>query len=51
VVVIGHGRSDPKAVGNAIRAAVRAVRGRMLAAIREGLAALQASASLEAAAP
>ncbi|SNB49417.1 phosphate:acyl-[acyl carrier protein] acyltransferase [Thermoflexus hugenholtzii JAD2] len=49
VVVIGHGRSDAKAVKNAIHAAVRAVRGRMLDAIREGLTALQASASLEAA--
>ncbi|HXF69781.1 MAG TPA: phosphate acyltransferase PlsX [Thermoflexus sp.] len=37
VVVIGHGRSDAKAVKNAIRAAVRAVKGRMLESIRAGL--------------
>lgn len=37
VVVIGHGRSDAKAVKNAIRAAVGAVKGEMLRRIREGL--------------
>lgn len=37
VVVIGHGRSDAKAVKNAIRAAVQAVKGRMLESIRVGL--------------
>lgn len=37
VVLIGHGRSDAKAVKNAIRAAVRAVKGEMRRRIQEGL--------------
>jgi len=45
VVVIGHGRSDAKAVKNAIRAAVRAVQGGMLGLIREGLASIAAARS------
>ncbi|MCS7350408.1 MAG: phosphate acyltransferase PlsX [Anaerolineae bacterium] len=40
VVVIGHGRSDAKAVKNAIRAAVRAVKGGMRERIQEGLESL-----------
>lgn len=40
VVIIGHGRSDAKAVKNAIHMAVRAVRTGMLDRIREGFQAL-----------
>ncbi len=43
VVVIGHGRSDAKAVKNAIRTAAQAVRGRMLESIREGLKSIASS--------
>jgi glycerol-3-phosphate acyltransferase PlsX len=35
VVIVGHGRSNAKAVKNAVRVAKRAVEGRMLAAIKE----------------
>ena len=35
VVIIGHGRSDPKAIKNMIRAAVRAVQSDVLGAIRQ----------------
>ncbi len=38
VVLIGHGRSDAKAIRNAIRAAVRAARQDVVGAIRSGLA-------------
>ncbi|MEA3459997.1 MAG: phosphate--acyl-ACP acyltransferase, partial [Chloroflexota bacterium] len=38
VVIIAHGRSNAKAIKNAIRVAKQAVEGRMLAAIKEGLA-------------
>jgi len=37
VVIVGHGRSNAKAVKNAVRVAKRAVEGGMLAAIKEGL--------------
>ncbi|MCL4396558.1 MAG: phosphate acyltransferase PlsX [Chloroflexi bacterium] len=37
VTIIGHGRSNPKAIKNAIRVAKRAVEGGMLDAIRSGL--------------
>jgi glycerol-3-phosphate acyltransferase PlsX len=37
VVIVGHGRSNAKAVKNAVRVAKRAVEGEMLAAIKEGL--------------
>jgi glycerol-3-phosphate acyltransferase PlsX len=38
VVVIAHGRSNAKAIKNAVRQAKQAVEGNMLAAIKEGLA-------------
>jgi len=38
VVVIAHGRSNAKAIKNAIRQAKQAVEGNMIAAIKEGLA-------------
>lgn len=38
VTIIGHGRSNAKAVKNAIRAAIQAVDGNMLDAIRDGIA-------------
>jgi glycerol-3-phosphate acyltransferase PlsX len=38
VVLIGHGRSDAKAIRNAVRAAIHAVRGDVVGAIRSGLA-------------
>jgi len=37
VVIVGHGRSNAKAVKNAVRAAKRAVEGGMLAAIKDGI--------------
>ncbi len=37
VVIVGHGRSNAKAVKNAVRVAKQAVEGEMLAAIREGI--------------
>ncbi len=37
VVIVGHGRSNAKAVKNAVRVAKQAVAGGMLAAIKEGL--------------
>lgn len=37
VVIIGHGRSNARAVYNAVRVAARAVRGRVLEAISSGL--------------
>ena len=37
VVIVGHGRSNAKAVKNAVRVAKRAVEGGMLAAIKEGI--------------
>jgi glycerol-3-phosphate acyltransferase PlsX len=37
VVIVGHGRSNAKAVKNAVRVAKQAVEGRMLSAIKEGL--------------
>ena len=37
VTIIGHGRSNAKAVKNALRAAKRALDGNMLEAIRNGL--------------
>ncbi len=37
VVIVAHGRSNAKAVKNAVRVAKRAVEGEMLAAIKEGL--------------
>ena len=37
VVIIGHGRSNPKAVKNAIRQARLAVDGQVIQSIREGL--------------
>ncbi len=37
VVIVGHGRSNAKAVKNAVRVAKRAVEGGMLAAIKDGL--------------
>jgi phosphate acyltransferase len=37
VVIIGHGRSDPRAIKNAIRQARAAVSGRIIDAIREGI--------------
>ena len=40
VVIVGHGRSNAKAVKNAVRVAKRAVEGGMLAAIKEGLQSL-----------
>lgn len=48
VVVIGHGRSDAKAVQNAIRAAVRAAKGRLLESIRTGLESLRSPSGLTA---
>ncbi len=39
VVLIGHGRSDAKAIRNAVRAAVQAARQDVVGAIRLGLAA------------
>ena len=39
VVLIGHGRSDAKAIKSAIRAAIRAVEGDVVGAIRSGLTA------------
>jgi glycerol-3-phosphate acyltransferase PlsX len=38
VVIIGHGRSNARAVKNAVRAAIRAVEQRVVDAIREGVA-------------
>jgi len=38
VVIIGHGRSNAKAIKNAVRAAKQAVEGRMLEAIKQGIA-------------
>lgn len=38
-VIVGHGRSDEVAIKNAIRQAQQAVRGNVLAAIQDGLAA------------
>ncbi|MBC8249206.1 MAG: phosphate acyltransferase PlsX [Anaerolineales bacterium] len=40
VVIVGHGRSNAKAVKNAVRVAKQAVEGEMLAAIKEGLQSL-----------
>jgi len=37
VVIVGHGRSNAKAVKNAVRVAKRAVEGGMLAAIKDGI--------------
>ncbi len=37
VVIVGHGRSNARAVKNAVRVAKRAVEGGMLAAIKEGI--------------
>jgi glycerol-3-phosphate acyltransferase PlsX len=37
VVIVGHGRSNAKAVKNAVRVAKQAVEGGMLAAIKDGL--------------
>jgi len=37
VVIVGHGRSNAKAVKNAVRVAKQAVEGGMLAAIKEGM--------------
>jgi glycerol-3-phosphate acyltransferase PlsX len=37
VVIVAHGRSNAKAIKNAVRVAKRAVEGEMLAAIKEGL--------------
>ncbi|MBC8264005.1 MAG: phosphate acyltransferase PlsX [Anaerolineales bacterium] len=37
VVIVGHGRSNAKAVKNAVRVAKQAVEGEMLAAIKEGI--------------
>lgn len=44
VVIIGHGRSNAKAVKNALRVAARAVEQQIVAAIREGIAALSPTA-------
>jgi glycerol-3-phosphate acyltransferase PlsX len=38
VVVIAHGRSNAKAIKNAVRQAKQAVEGEMIAAIKDGLA-------------
>lgn len=45
VVIIGHGRSNAFAVKNAIRQAALAVNGKVIDAIREGIAATQESNS------
>jgi glycerol-3-phosphate acyltransferase PlsX len=37
VVIVGHGRSNAKAIKNAIRVAKQAIEGRMLEAIKDGL--------------
>lgn len=39
VVLIGHGRSDAKAIRNAVRAGIAAVKGDVVGAIRDGLTA------------
>ncbi len=43
VVVIGHGRSNAKAIKNAVRAAWRAVEGGVLGSIKQGLAEMQST--------
>jgi glycerol-3-phosphate acyltransferase PlsX len=50
IVLIGHGRSNAKAIKNAVRAAQRAVAGDLLAAIAGGLAARAVPAGALAAA-
>jgi glycerol-3-phosphate acyltransferase PlsX len=40
VVIVAHGRSNAKAIKNAVRVARQAVEGGMLAAIKEGLQSL-----------
>lgn len=43
ITVIGHGRSNAKAIKNAVRVAVRCVEGGVLDSIKQGLADLQAA--------
>ncbi len=47
VSVIGHGRSDAKAIAGGIRAAADAAAGGYIQAIREALPAFEGRASLE----
>jgi glycerol-3-phosphate acyltransferase PlsX len=45
VCIVAHGRSNPRAIRNAIRVAAEAAHGSLVDRIREGLAAVQVSAS------